>query len=138
MEWFKQSFRERLNLEHEEVLKIFFFIFKGISAIGFLFILGYLWAGSPLGDVARLVLVLSAAVDLAPEIITLRVLGYLPEKARQAEKLQLLLTAAAYLLLASIFLGLTPNPLLAYTAFTALWLLSFLVEESVVFLVRSE
>ncbi|MDY6773875.1 MAG: hypothetical protein SVS85_01640, partial [Candidatus Nanohaloarchaea archaeon] len=128
-------FNRKMELEHEESFKVFLFIAKAVAAIGFIFVLGQISVTGSFSGTAGLILGLSAVLDVVPEVFTLRILRVLPERAARAERLQLFLRGIAYLLLLSIFLGLAVTVFWTYTAFMLLWLVSFLVEESVMFLV---
>ncbi len=137
MDWFADTFRDNTGLEHEELLKVFFFVMKAVSAIAFVFVLGYLSATRSFDRPIVLILLLASVVDLVPEAITVRNLAHLPERAMKAEKTQLALKAVAYLLLTASITSVAPDPFTAYVTFTIVWLLSFLIEESALVLVPS-
>lgn len=130
-------FHERQELRPEESFKVFLFVSKAFAAMGFLFALGHIAATGQIPPIIGLVITLAAVLDLAPEIVTIRMMGALPARARQAEQLQLLLKAVAYGLLLSIYTGAATSVFWAYAAFAVLWICSFLVEESVMFLLGS-
>lgn len=136
MRWAIEAFRENTGMEHEQSAKLFFFMLKAVSAMAYLFVLGYLAAGQAFDDTVMLILLLGAVIDLVPEAVTLRIRDRLPEKARAAEDLQLVLKAVAYLMLAAVITRAVVDLYWSYVAFLLLWLLSFLIEESVLFLVR--
>ncbi|MCJ7478840.1 MAG: hypothetical protein MUP63_01555 [Candidatus Nanohaloarchaeota archaeon QJJ-7] len=129
-------FHTNMELEPEESFKAFLFIVKSLAAIGFLFVLGQVSVLGEITRIAALILVLSAVLDLVPEAFTFRMMRVIPEKAREAEKLQLILKVFAYFMLLSIFFGLAVEVFWAYSAFMILWLASFVVEESVMFLLE--
>lgn len=132
------AFRENMNLDGHELVKVFLFIVKGIAAMAFLFVLGYLAAGGPVTWTVTLLLVLAAIIDLVPELATLRIRASLPPLARRLEDLQLVLTAGAYVLLIAVLTGTAGDPFVAYAAFATLWLAAFFIQESVLFLATGE
>ncbi|MFB6294167.1 MAG: hypothetical protein ABEI97_00245 [Candidatus Nanohaloarchaea archaeon] len=128
-------FHDQLELHPQESFKVFLFVVKAFAAIGFLFVFGQVAATGDIPPTATVVLVVAAALDLLPQLVTLRMLRAMPRIARDAEYLQLVLKAAAYAVLAATVTGMAPSPLLGYAAFIVLWTGSFLVEQSVLFLV---
>ncbi|MDY6770149.1 MAG: hypothetical protein SVU88_04195 [Candidatus Nanohaloarchaea archaeon] len=130
------AFHDRMELRPEESLKVFLFAVKALSAMGFLFVLGHITATGTLSSTTLLVLGLAAVLDLLPELVTVRIMDVLPPRARQAERLQLGLTAAAYAVLAGVVFTSAVPVFTGYAVFIVLWLASFLVEESVMFLVE--
>lgn len=139
MEWMIESFRENMNLEHHESRKIFLFILKAISGIAFIFILGYLAAGGTVDRMVWLILLLGAIFDLVPELITIRAMNALNATAQHAEQIQLVLAALAYLVLATtVILGTPVQPFTGYAVFATLWIISFMIQQSVFFLWSSE
>ncbi|MDY6769073.1 MAG: hypothetical protein SVW02_03120 [Candidatus Nanohaloarchaea archaeon] len=128
-------FHHRMELHPAESFKVFLFAVKAFSAMGFLFVFGQVAATGGISRTAGVVLILAAVLDLLPQIVTLRMLSALPDIARDAEYLQLVLKLVAYTVLAATAAGAAPSPVLGMAAFVVLWTGSFLVEESVLFLV---
>lgn len=135
MGWAAESFRENMNLEHHESLKIFMFLLKAVSAIAYIFVLGYFAAGGLMEDVVWLMLLIGAVFDLVPELFTLHIMGTLPPKVQQAEATQLVLAVLAYIILAVTLVDSINVPLFeGYAAFTVVWLISFMVQQGVFFI----
>lgn len=128
-------FHQRMELHPAESFKVFLFGVKAVSAMGFLFVFGQVAATGTLPQTATVVLVIAAVLDLLPQVVTLQMIPVLPRIARDAEYLQLVLKLVAYTVLAATVTGAAPSPVLGYAAFIVLWTGSFLVEESVLFLV---
>lgn len=138
MEWAAAAFRENTGLEHVEAVKVGQFVVKALAAAAYLYVLGVLTAGGTVDVAVRTVLVIAAVIDIVPELITVRLRPHLPRRARRLEDVQLVLRAIAYVLLAGILLGAAPDVVVAYTLFTVLWLVAFVLEESVMFLLGAE
>lgn len=134
MGWITAAFHENTNLEHAESLKVFLFLLKAVAAIAYVFVLGYLAAGGTIEATVWFVLLIAAVFDLVPELLTLDGLTLLPERARQTELAQLILTAVAYLVLTiTLFLNVPYTTFTGYATFAALWIIAFLIQESVLF-----
>lgn len=137
MGWAAEAFRENSNLEHKVTAKIILFILKAVSAIAYIFVLGYLAAGGIIDGAAQIMLILGAVFDLVPEILTLRILDDLPKTAQQIEFAQLILAVLAYtVLVATIFIASPEQTFVGYALFAVLWILSFLIQESTFFLLE--
>lgn len=135
MGWAAEAFRENTNLEHHESVRIFLFMLKAMSAIAYIFVLGYLAAGGILDAVVWLFLLVGAVFDLVPELLTIRVMDDIPPRAQSAELTQLGIAALAYITLAvTLFLSLPTSIFAGYSVFAVLWILSFMIQESVFFL----
>lgn len=135
MGWVAESFRESTNLEHHESMRILLFILKSVSAIAYVYVLGYLAAGGTVDTMVWLILLIGAIFDLVPEALTLHNLNTLPDYAQRAELTQLGLASFAYVLLVATLFGGTSLPVFpGYIAFSVVWIISFLVQESVFFL----
>ncbi len=138
MEWAAESFRENMNLEHHESLKILLFVLKSLSGIAFVFVLGFLAAGGRIDNMVLFILILAAVLDLIPEYLSIRAMGWLNDAARKAEQVQLVLAALAYMILATVLYVDPFQPFYGYAAFTIVWILSFLVQQAAFFLWNNE
>jgi len=132
MGWVAEAFRENTNLDHHESVRIFQFILKAVAAIAYIAILGYLAAGGALDGMVWIILMLGAVFDLIPELLTMHSVHSLSKTAKRAEMTQLGLAAFAYILLAATLFSDSTMPVFGgYIAFAVLWIISFLVQESV-------
>lgn len=129
-------FHGNMELKPEESFKAFLFAVKAFAATGFLFVFGHVAATGSISTTSLVIIALASALDLAPQVVTFRILDVIPEKARKAENLQLFLKLVAYAALVSILAGFSGSVFWGYTAFVVLWLASFVVEESVMFLLK--
>lgn len=139
MGWTAAAFREQMNLGDAETIKIFLFIFKAVAAIGYIFVLGFIAAGGPVGNGVITVLLLAAVLDLVPELLSVKLAGYMPPTARTVEYFQLLLTATAYLILgATLFTTVPISTFAGYSLFAVIWITAFLLQEGVIVLLEPE
>lgn len=131
-------FRENTGLEHMETVKIGQFVAKSLAAAAYLSVLHLLARGGTVDVAVTTVLIVAAVIDLVPELVTIQLRRHLPSRARRMEDAQLVLRGVAYLLLAGVVTGMAPDTMLAYAAFTALWLAAFVCEEAVLFLLDDD
>lgn len=134
MGWVAEAFRENTNLEHQESMRMFLFVLTFVSALVYIYILGYLAAGGVFDTMVWLFLFIGVLFDLLPEVMTLHSLDLLPDTARRVEMTQLGMTMFAYVLLAITLFGGTALPtFLGYVSFAVLWILAFLIQNTVLF-----
>jgi hypothetical protein len=132
MGWGVEAFRENMNLEHTESVRIFQFMLKAVAAMAYIYVLGYFAAGGGMSPIVWAIILIGAVFDLVPELMTMRSVHLLPERAQRAEKTQLGLTAFAYILLAATLFASNGMPVFTgYVAFAVLWIIAFLVQEAV-------
>ncbi len=132
MGWTAEAFRENMNLEHSESARIFQFILKAVAAIAYIYVLGFFAAGGEMSAMIWTVLLVGALFDLIPELLTMHSIHVLPDTAKRAEITQIGIAAFAYILLVITLFSSNGMPVFTgYAAFTLLWIMSFLVQESV-------
>lgn len=135
MDWAAAAFQENTNLGQALTGKIFLFLAKAVAAMAYLFVLGYIAAGGTITGGISLFLIVGFVLDLIPDLIMFYAMDDLPNTVQNIEYLQYMISVFAYIILGLTLFVATPNELfLGFASFTIVWLLSFILQESTMFL----